>query len=636
MEKMLPRIIFTIMVLTGLALAQTLSDIERYRKQYEDYLKSMQQGQTGLDLNEDQAIIGDIPSEFYIIKKEKDIKPDEKLKYFGYDFFTLRDSIPIWDNLPMPPSYRLGPGDEIIISLWGETQLRSSYTIGRDGMIYIERVGKISLADKSINQAKTYLEKQFQKVYETLKGSRPSTFMDVSLGQLKSINVTFVGEVKLPGIHPVHPFSTVLTSLIQAGGVDTTGSLRNIQIIRGDDDPEEVDLYAFLLSGKTGQANMRLQDNDVIFIPPRSSSIEIDGAIKRPGIYESLPNESVADLVDYAGGLKAKAQHKLAIFRFEPELETSDSQNPANALYTHRDKAGEISIQDVNRIMVYSAPDYIKSVYVYGQVKNPGEYGFEKGMDVLSLIKLAGGLFDDTYYQTIYAKRAEIIRRNPESNFPKVIPINLAELKQGNKTQNIELHNWDIMLVRKNQNFTVSKQVQITGEVKIPGVYSLRRPQESLADLLGRAGGYTAKAFVDGVKLYRDSIQVAIDNFNLSLMDGDSVSVPEHPGVVHVIGEVYNPGYVQYDRGRGLNNYIEAAGGFTLEARKKYITIIYPNGDVKVKDSFIPPRVKEGSLIIVQKAEEKLPFDGTAFLKETASIAASMATIFFIIKSQSN
>ena len=636
MEKMLPRIIFTIMVLTGLALAQTLSDIERYRKQYEDYLRSMQQGQADFELGKDQAIIGDIPSEFYVIKKEKDIKPDEKLKHFGYDFFTLRDSIPIWDNLPMPPSYRLGPGDEIIISLWGETQLRSSYTIGRDGMIYIERVGKISLADKSINQAKTYLEKQFQKVYETLKGSRPSTFMDVSLGQLKSINVTFVGEVKLPGIHPVHPFSTVLTSLIQAGGVDTTGSLRNIQIIRGDDDPEEVDLYAFLLSGETGKANMRLQDNDVIFIPPRSSSIEIDGAIKRPGIYESIPNESVADLVDYAGGLKAKAQHKLAIFRFDPELETSDSKNPANVLYTHRDKAGEISIQDVNRIMAYSTPDYTKSIYIYGQVKNPGEYGFEKGMDVLSLIKLAGGLFDDTYYQTIYAKRAEIIRRNPESNFPKVIPIDLAELKQGNKTQNIELHNWDIMLVRKNQNFTVSKQVQITGEVKIPGVYSLRRPQESLADLLGRAGGYTAKAFEDGVKLYRESIQVAIDNFNVSLMNGDSVSVPEHPGVVHVIGEVYNPGYVQYDRGRGLNNYIEAAGGFTLEARKKYITIIYPNGDVKVKDSFIPPRVKEGSLIIVQKAEEKLPFDGTAFLKETASIAASMATIFFIIKSQSN
>ena len=113
------------------------------------------------------------------------------------------------------------------------------------------------------------------------------------------------------------------------------------------------------------------------------------------------------------------------------------------------------------------------------------------------------------------------------------------------------------------------------------------------------------------------------------------VDIVEHPGVVRVMGEVYNPGYVQYDRGRGLNNYIEAAGGFTLNARKKYITIIYPNGNVKVKDSFFPPRVKEGSIIIVHKAEDKLPFDGTAFLKETASIVASLATIFFIIESQS-
>jgi len=639
MKKTLAIVILQLF-LVGLVTGQSASDIRILKKQYESLLQN--QNKIGLKSNEieNDEIDGDLPIKQDLELKQAELEKEEdeepRLKHFGYDFFTMRDTISIWNNLPVPPSYILGPGDEIIISLWGETQLRDNYTIGRDGMVYIERVGQLSITGKSMEQAKKYLEKQFQKVFETLKGSRPSTYIDVSLGQLKSINVTFVGEVKLPGIYPVHPFSTVVTGLIQAGGVDTTGSLRNIQIIRPVTDPQQVDLYALLLSGETGQANMRLQDNDVIFIPPRISSIEIDGAIKRPGIYESLPNESVADLVDYAGGLKAKAQHKMVIFRFDPELETSDSQNPANALYTHRDKASEISIQNVNRIMAYSAPDYTKSIYIYGQVKNPGEYGFEKGMDVLSLIKLAGGLFDDTYYQTIYAKRAEIIRRNPESNFPKVIPLDLAELKQGNQTQNIELHNWDIMLVRKNQNFTASKQVQITGEVKIPGVYSLRRPQESLADLLSRAGGYTAKAFVDGVKLYRDSIQVAIDNFNVSLMDGDSVSVPEHSGVVKVVGEVYNPGYVQYDRGRGLNNYIEAAGGFTLEARKKYITIIYPNGDVKVKDSFIPPRVKEGSLIIVQKAEEKLPFDGTAFLKETVSIAASMATIFFIIKSQSN
>ena len=159
---MLPRIFFTAMVLAGLALAQTQGDIERYRKKYEEYLRSVQQGQAGFELGEDEAIIGDVPSEFYVMKPEKDIKPDEKLKHFGYDFFTLRDSIPIWDNLPMPPSYRLGPGDEIIISLWGETQLRSSYTIGRDGMIYIERVGKISLPTKPMTKARPFLKNNFK------------------------------------------------------------------------------------------------------------------------------------------------------------------------------------------------------------------------------------------------------------------------------------------------------------------------------------------------------------------------------------------------------------------------------------------------------------------------------------------
>ena len=208
---------------------------------------------------EDDEIDGDLPTKQDLELMQVELEEKEKdeaiqLKHFGYDFFTMRDTLSIWNNLPVPPNYILGPGDEIIISLWGETQLRDNYTIGREGMVYVERVGQLSLTGKSMEQAKKYLEKQFQKVYETLKGSRPSTYMDVSLGQLKSINVTFVGEVKSPGIYPVHPFSTVLTGLIQAGGVDTTGSLRNIQIIRPVTDPQQVDMYAFLLSGETGQA----------------------------------------------------------------------------------------------------------------------------------------------------------------------------------------------------------------------------------------------------------------------------------------------------------------------------------------------------------------------------------------------
>ena len=620
-----------LILFAGVALAQSQQDIERYKKQYEQLLQDRSSNQVIGVENISESIDGDIPTEF-IMAEKKDVEKTEKtLKYFGYNFFTMRDSIPIWDNLPLPSSYRLGPGDEIIISLWGETQLRSSYFIGRDGMVYIERVGQLNLTGKSMEQAGSYLEKQFQKVYETLKGSNPSTFLDVSLGKLKSINVTFVGEVKLPGIHPLHPFSTVLTGLIQAGGVDTTGSLRNIQIIRGDNDPQQVDLYAFLSAGKTAAANTRLQDNDVIFIPTRNSSIEIEGAVKRPGIYESIPGETVADLVDYAGGLKINAQHNLAVYRLNP-ASSSLEQNAKSVIYVPFNEAHQVTIQGNEQIIVYAVPDYTKSVYVFGQVKNPGEYGFEEGMHLLDLMHLVGGLFDDTYYQTIYAEKADILRRNSKSNFPEIISVNLADLIQGNQTQNIELQNWDIVLVRQNQNFTISKQVQITGSVKVPGVYSLQQPNETLENLLDRSGSFTDQAYVDGVKLFRNNLQVAMNNFDLALVDGDSIDVPEHSGVVQVLGEVYNTGYVQYVNKRNLNNYIEAAGGFTLDARKKYITVIYPNGDVKVKGTFITPVIKEGSVIIVHTKEEQLPFDMTEFLKETASIIASLATIFYILQ----
>ena len=135
---------------------------------------------------------------------------------------------------------------------------------------------------------------------------------------------------------------------------------------------------------------------------------------------------------------------------------------------------------------------------------------------------------------------------------------------------------------------------------------------------------------------YRGDIKVALDNFNFLLSDGDSIHVPSYPGVVQVIGEVYNPGYVQFRKRRNLNSYIEAAGGYSLYARKKYITIIQPNGDVKVKDSLWSPKVEEGALIIVHKKREELPFDATAFFKDAASLAASLTTIIYIINTQNN
>ena len=634
-NSIMNKITFIIIIhgfLFNLIFSQSISDINRLKKQYEDIINYQgSKNEDNFDLNQ---IDGDLPDDEQIDLEDvkEDVEEDVRLEFFGYDFFSSKDSILIWNNLPIPPSYILGPGDEIIISLWGETQLRESHTISRDGLLYIERVGQLSLTGKTIEKAEEYLVKQYQKVYETLKGKRPSTFMDVSLGQLKSINVTFIGEVNSPGVYPVHPFSTALTGLIQVGGIDTTGSLRNIQIIRPGEGPHRVDFYKFLLSGKSANSNIRLQDNDVVFIPPRLSRVEIVGAIKRPGIYEADENDNISDLVNYAAGLRSNANNEILVSYKNLTEEGSNIE----LKYVPFNDTNELSSADVNKIMVFTLPDYEKSIYIYGQVKNSGVYGFEKGMNILDLMILAGGLYDKTFYKTIYAPKADIIRRDFKSNYPKVIPINLEELKQGNQTQNVELHNWDIIFVRKNKNFTLPKQVQITGEVNIPGFYTLSKPRETLQNLLDRSGGYTDRAFKDGIQLYRDTVQVALDNFDFSLANGDSIHIPGYPGVVQVIGEVYNPGYVQYRNRRTLKSYIEAAGGYTLNARKKYITIIHPNGDVKVKDSIWNPKIKEGSLIIVHKERERLPFDITAFLKDTASIAASLTTIIYIINRQNS
>ncbi len=631
--KKLIFIIITISFQINSIIGQSISDINRFKEQYEEYLGNQDKLIENID-SELYQIDGDLPEEELIDLEnfERVINKNAELNFFGYDFFSAKDSLLIWNNLPIPSSYVLGPGDEVIISLWGETQLRESATIGRDGLVYIERVGQLSLTGKTIEEAEKYLVKQFQKVYETLKGSRPSTFMDVSLGQLKSINVTFIGEVNSPGFYPIHPFSTALTGLIQIGGIDTTGSLRNIQIIRKDEDIYRVDFYKFLLSGKSNNSDIRLQDNDIVFIPPRQSRVEIVGAVKRPGIYESATNEIISDLINYAAGLRTNANDKILI----SEKYYSKNGYFFKSKYVSINDTNELLSKDITKIIAYTIPNYSKNVYVYGQVKNPGIYGFEKKMNILDLLKIAGGLYDGTFYKTIYAPRADIIRRDFKSSYPKVIPINLEELKQGNQTQNVELHNWDMIFVRKNKNFTLPKQVQITGQVNIPGYYTLSKPRETLQNLVDRSGGYTNRAFIDGIQLYRDTIQVALDNFEFSLSDGDSIHVPDYPGVVQVIGEVYSPGYVQYRKRKRLKNYIEAAGGFTLDARQKYITIIQPNGDVKVKDSFLTPRIKEGALIIVHKKREELPFDVTAFLKDAASIAASLTTIIYIINTQNN
>jgi len=261
------------LTILSVSTAQSKQDIERYRSIVQ---QPAQQTQINSGNNIQNFPSSDVPREAQIIPYSEDIdSTDVKQMYFGYNFFVKRDTIKFWENLPTPQNYLLGPGDELTVSLWGQTQLRQNYTISREGKIYDEKVGLLNLTGKTIEEAEKYFLNQFGRVYSTLKTSNPSTYMDVSMGKLKSINVNFVGEINYPGVYPVHPFSTVITGLIQIGGIDTTGSLRNIQIKRNNKVVAEVDLYDYLLKGNFPK-DIQLRNQDIVVVPSRSSTIKIE------------------------------------------------------------------------------------------------------------------------------------------------------------------------------------------------------------------------------------------------------------------------------------------------------------------------------------------------------------------------
>ena len=189
---MIYSIMFLLWIFSGL-FAQSLRDIEQLKKEYDSIQKAVEKTPSVMETIDSETPTADI------IKIPEGPKPTiTTMNYFGYDFFTVRRDLTIWGNLPVPVDYLLGPGDEIIIALWGETQIRSTHIINREGEVFIDKVGQINLLGLRLDEAKDVLQRRLEQVYSTFKGPQASPFFDLSLGQLKSINVTFVGEVSAP------------------------------------------------------------------------------------------------------------------------------------------------------------------------------------------------------------------------------------------------------------------------------------------------------------------------------------------------------------------------------------------------------------------------------------------------------
>ena len=573
-----------------------------------------------------------------------------KHKFFGYSFFNRSDTLSFFDNIPTPGSYILGPGDELIISIWGENQIRRQYTISRNGTIYDEKVGLLSPTGMKINEAEEYLKKQFSRVYATLGLNKPTSFFSLSIGSLKSINVSFVGELNNPGVYAIHPFSNLITGLIQVGGVDTSGTLRKIEIKHKNETSSTIDLYEYLNSGDLPKF-IELKDQDIVKVQTRLSTVTIDSAVYRPGIYEVLENENLDNLIDYAGGLKPTASSTISIKRTPPNQPRNGPQSSKN-FYVNYNVAKKTNILSGDKITVLPMFERNNYVELIGRVKKPGKYNYFESMTLKNLIELGSGFSDSTFLNSVFLNRAEIIRRDPLTDYEKVIEVDLRDVLSSGLRNPIYLQNLDKFVVHENYKFFQKNTVKILGEVLIPGSYPIVSDNEDLGSFIRRAGGFTNDALVSGIQIFRDfeaskylknettvdafeqkkKYQVAWENMKIPLMPGDSIVIKRATKTVNIVGEVFNPGIVEFKKGRGINYYINAAGGYSRSADRNGVIIIYANGIVKPKNFISNPRVTDGSTIMVIEKEPTEPFNITQFATNWTSIISSVITVVVLSK----
>jgi protein involved in polysaccharide export with SLBB domain len=623
------------MFFNSLALGQNYQEIQKLQEEYKKVLErqSLKAPKEVLDA-ESTVRSTSLPNKLIYTRKDIEsllVSTEKlliKLKFMedsvnnmphaGYEVFTSRDTIPYWQNLPIPKNYNLGPGDELIISLWGESESYNSKTINRDGQIYIDNVGLLNLSGKNISEAKKYIISKYSRVYSTLVGKSPKSFIDVTLGELKSINVHFVGFVNMPGVHLIHPFSNAITGLMQAGGVQTDGSLRTIQIIRNDSLIKTIDIYDYIFLGKS-VTDIRLLDQDIILIPSRISLVSIAGEVKKPGYYELLSNETIEYLINVSGGINSTSSKSLFYY---------DSDK--NGFLINSEDFSELTISDGDSIHVPKNPEINRFVKIDGQVKNPGKYPFNKNLTLQQLVKATMTYDDLDFMQTVDLSKIIIFRKNPLSVNPEKILFNLIN-------DNLVLKNGDHISIPKKYLFQPIESIKIGGEVQIPGTYPVNN-LTTLTKVLDMAGGITQNAISEGIEIFRDSVKIAWENKNFVLLDGDSLNVIKKSGLVLIKGEVNVPGYISYKKGHSIKKYINRAGGFSSFANKKKVIVIHPNGTAIPNSNWFSPNVLEGSTIVVKQRTLSGSSEDSALetFKEISIVSSNIATTLITLIILSN
>jgi len=567
-----------------------------------------------------------------------DIEPDP---YFGYKYF--KKDISFFDNIPTPADYKLGPGDEIIISLWGENNSRENLTINKDGMIYYKNIGFINLSNKTLASAELVLKEELSRIYSTLKDQANPTMLMLELGKLKSINIFFSGHINNPGINLIHPFSDIFSAIIQAGGLNDNGSLRKVQLIRNDQIINTVDFYSFFMSGENTFSNIKLIDGDIIHIPSFKNRITISGEVNRPSTYELLSNESISDIISYASGLTSGASSTLILNQIIPiEKRLSDDNARTSTAINFKNSESTI-LNNGDTIEILSIPLVDSEVTIYGRVKSPGEYP-ALNTSLRDILDIAGGFDDPIFRSTIRENEILVLRQDKNQFYSKELAVTYKDADQ------FKLEPNDKIFIYENVNYNNNLSYRVEGEVFKPGTYPISAKKITIREALSRAGGLTDLTSSRNIVVKQEFTEidesgnktmrlVAVNNASLDFEIGVNsvIIVSQYENVVNIEGNVFNPGLVTYTKGYRYPRYIELAGGYKPDTLKRKIYIKRANGNIEKVNGFFISRGKNiypGDTIIVPENMQPQDFEITTFLADLSSTLANIAAILLIVDNQ--
>ena len=558
----------------------TPDQIQRIRSQY-----AKQITQRGMDTNVDNAIgnardrmrVNNEVSDNDIVTHESVLAPDyspEPLTYtakrvFGRDIFNNKNlSFEPSMNIATPQNYVLGPGDQLIVDIYGASQESLTLTVSPDGDVTIPEFGPVHVSGLTVSAAQKRIHNKIGSYYE-------DSSIKATLGQTRTISVNVMGEVKVPGTYTLSAFATVFHALYKAGGISDLGTLRNIKVFRQGRQISVVDIYEFILNGRLA-GNVRLQDNDVIQVGTYDCIVDIVGRVKRPMAYELRQTESLSTLLKYSGGFTGDAFRKLIrVLRKSEDLKS---------VYNVEEfEQADFKMADGDSVIVDSIYNRYKNmVEIKGAVFRPGMYRLgEKVSSVRSLIEIASGLTEEAM------DTRAVMRRMKPNRTQEVLSIDVKGILSG-AVADVPLQNEDVLFIPTLAEHQNLRTLTIDGEVIFPGTYEYAEGM-TIEDLILQAGGLTdaaSTAKIDVNRRLRDPHAVSAGlevakTFSFSLNDNyaidgdrsftlepyDIVQVRTSPAFqtpirVTVEGEVaFQGSYTMEKKNQRLSDVIKAAGG---------------------------------------------------------------------------